>query len=341
MQEIRLRDDEVAAIQLIIEDLAEELDTVESAEFQRRSRVYADHLPQRVRLAVNDFRLQEPAAALLVTGWPVEDDQLGATPTEAGHKPVPSPSLQHDLAFFLFASLLGDPIGWATQQDGYLMHDVYPVRDFEHAQIGWGSAELLSWHTEDAFHPLRTDYLGLLCLRNPDAVTTTLADVADLVLEEEHRAILAQDRFHFLPDDSHRLSDPDELRAEGRVGALRRRSLDRVERALHAPESAAILFGDPDDPYLRLDPYYMKSPEGQAELQAFERICAAVDAALNGVVLQPGNMIFIDNYRAVHGRKPFRARFDGTDRWLRRLNVVRDLRRSRASRLSPDSRVIY
>jgi hypothetical protein len=43
----------------------------------------------------------------------------------------------------------------------------------------------------------------------------------------------------------------------------------------------------------------------------------------------------------VHGRKPFRARFDGTDRWLRRLNVAVDLRKSRKFRLTADSRVIY
>jgi hypothetical protein len=34
----------------------------------------------------------------------------------------------------------------------------------------------------------------------------------------------------------------------------------------------------------------------------------------------------------VHGRKPFKARHDGTDRWLKRLDVTLDLRKSRAAR---------
>ena len=33
----------------------------------------------------------------------------------------------------------------------------------------------------------------------------------------------------------------------------------------------------------------------------------------------------VDNRRAVHGRSEFRARFDGTDRWLQRTFVVDDL----------------
>ncbi|QMU70179.1 hypothetical protein GXP74_20055 [Streptacidiphilus sp. P02-A3a] len=32
------------------------------------------------------------------------------------------------------------------------------------------------------------------------------------------------------------------------------------------------------------------------------------------VVLEPGDAIFLDNYRVVHGREPFQPRYDGTDR---------------------------
>jgi hypothetical protein len=42
-----------------------------------------------------------------------------------------------------------------------------------------------------------------------------------------------------------------------------------------------------------------------------------------------------------HGRQPFTARFDGTDRWLTRLNIARDLRKSRAQRRGADDRTIY
>jgi enduracididine beta-hydroxylase len=34
------------------------------------------------------------------------------------------------------------------------------------------------------------------------------------------------------------------------------------------------------------------------------------------------------------------ARYDGTGRWLKRINIARDLRKSRAFRVSSDSRII-
>jgi L-asparagine oxygenase len=55
------------------------------------------------------------------------------------------------------------------------------------------------------------------------------------------------------------------------------------------------------------------------------------------VVLEPGDLLVIDNSVAVHGRSPFTPRFDGTDRWLQRTFVVADLSASAGER---DGRVI-
>ncbi|MER6047837.1 guanitoxin biosynthesis L-enduracididine beta-hydroxylase GntD [Streptomyces sp. NPDC001793] len=336
-----LQDDDVAAIDTVVDELSRRHDTVESTDFQAESRLFADELPRRVRQALHEYRSTEKSGLLVVRGLSVDDAALGPTPAERRHKPGPSTSLRQDIAFYLIANLLGDPIGWATQQDGLIMHDIYPVRGFEHEQIGWGSEETLTWHTEDAFHPLRTDYLGLMCLRNPDGVETTACDIADVRLDAATREILAQERFHILPDDAHRISGQAPADESPREAALRTRSRQRVDAAMETPEPVAVLFGDPDDPYLRIDPHYMQGVQGEAEQQALDTIGAAIDDAMSGVVLTPGDMVFIDNYRVVHGRKPFRARFDGTDRWLRRLNVARDLRASRGSRLAAHTRVIY
>lgn len=342
MRTLQLEPDDIAVVRDLVTELAVHYDTVESEDFQRQGRVHAEELPRGVRATINEFRLTEPAGTLVVSGWPVDDADLGPTPSDPRHKPVPSPTITHDIAFFLFASLLGDPIAWATQQDGYVMHDVFPVRGYEHEQIGWGSEETLTWHTEDAFHPFRTDYLGLMCLRNPDAVETTVGDIRDVHLDAETRALLFEERFRVLPDDAHRISAPENGATEpSRVGELRRRSLDRVKEALRSPDPVAVLFGDPTDPYVRLDPHYMKDVQGVVEQAALDRITAAFEEAMTSVVLKPGDFCFIDNFRAVHGRRPFRARFDGTDRWLRRLNVARDLRKSRECRLGADTRVIY
>ncbi|MEU9706412.1 guanitoxin biosynthesis L-enduracididine beta-hydroxylase GntD [Streptomyces sp. NPDC047981] len=342
MLKLRLRDEDIAAIEKITTEVVERFSSIEDPDLHRAAQVYAHELPRELRAGLVDFRLTEPSGVLVVSGLPVEDAALGPTPADWRDKPAPDATLRLDIPFLLIGCLLGEPIGWATQQDGRVMHDIFPIRAHEHGQIGWGSAETLAWHTEDAFHPLRTDYLGLMCLRNPDGVETTFADIADVRLDDATRAALAEERFKILPDDSHR---PQNQVAGGEedpeVAELMRRSAERVDSALRSPEPVAVLFGSPKDPYVRLDPYYMQGVQEENEQHALDKISDALDGAMGGVALEPGEIAFIDNYRVVHGRKPFRARFDGTDRWLRRLNITRDLRKSRHARLSAASRVIY
>ena len=45
-----------------------------------------------------------------------------------------------------------------------------------------------------------------------------------------------------------------------------------------------------------------------------------------------GDLLVVDNSRCVHGRSPFTARFDGSDRWLQRAFVVASLAPSAADR---------
>jgi L-asparagine oxygenase len=61
-------------------------------------------------------------------------------------------------------------------------------------------------------------------------------------------------------------------------------------------------------------------------------LATAFEAVRRTIVLAPGDLAFVDNRLAVHGRTAFRARYDGRDRWLQRMFVQRDLRRSRAVR---------
>ncbi|WP_374776248.1 TauD/TfdA family dioxygenase [Streptomyces sp. NBC_01310] len=46
------------------------------------------------------------------------------------------------------------------------------------------------------------------------------------------------------------------------------------------------------------------------------------------LILQPGELAFVDNRVAVHGRTSFRPRYDGRDRWLHRTFVHLDNRRT-------------
>jgi len=300
--------------------------------------VHAHGLPRRVRSALNDFRLDEPSSALLVvSGYPVDDDAIGDTLAHWKLRPERPSTFAEEILLILLGALLGDCIGWATQQDGRVVHDILPIRGMEHEQLGSGSEEPLWWHTEDAFHPYRGDYLAMLCLRNPDLVPTTFAPLGGIELDPEHRRLLFEPHYTIRPDNSHR---PQNVAEPSRIQGELAASYGQIERMAEAPEKVAIFHGDPRAPYLRIDPYFMDPADGPAAQAALDALIAQVEGRLQEVVLAAGDFCFIDNFQGVHGRKPFKARYDGKDRWLKRINIARDLRKSRQGRPSPAGRVI-
>lgn len=342
MHHLALTAEDNAALFPMLADLAEEFDTIEDAELIRRAPVLASALPVHLLKFLEEFRIGEPSALCLVSGLDVDEELLGATPGHWRNSQYDSPALVQEIFFLLCASTLGDVFGWATQQDGRIMHDVLPIKGHEHHEIGSNSLRHLSWHTEDAFHPCRGDYVALMCLKNPDQVATMLCDTADLDWSIVDVAALLEPEFTQMPDNSHQPEDTAQPCGDSDIDRLRARSFSLIRSWTEHPEKRPLLFGDPHDPYLSLDPYHMESDGWPVRARlAFKQLCDEIEAKLRPVVLRPGDCVFIDNFRAVHGREPFVPRYDGSDRWLKRLNITRNLRGSRAWRLAADNRIIY
>ena len=314
MHRLELTDEEVGAIRPLVKEVASRHGSVEEADFLDSATTYAQELPRRIRAFLSAFRLAEPSGICVVSGYPVDDSKIGKTPAHWRKEPGDSSTLEEEVFLNLCGALLGDAIAWAHQRDGIICQDLVPIESDENEMLGSGSALDLVWHTEDARYSYRGDYIGLMCLRNPDAVPTTFASIDDVRLDPDQIEVLLEPRFIFRPDPSHPTDG---------------------ER-----EKASVLFGDPESPYLRFDPYSMDQPETEEARSAMDYLIHVIDENLTDVVLLPGECLFIDNYKAVHGRSSFKARFDGTDRWLKRINIARDLRKSRGVRKAPESRVI-
>ncbi|MFJ4192145.1 guanitoxin biosynthesis L-enduracididine beta-hydroxylase GntD [Kitasatospora sp. NPDC089509] len=343
MNTLTLTPADADAVDALLDELTGRHGDVEDQALQDELTVQSHRLPEALRRFLTDFRLHEPTGVCVVSGYRVDQDRIGATPAHWQHRTGTSPTLRDEIFLLLCASLLGEPIAWATQQDGYLVHDVLPVAGHEDEQIGTGSNQTIFWHVEDAFHPYRGDYVGLLCLRNPDRVPTTFLGVQDLVISAEDRRVLAEPRFYMLPDNSHlQMLDSGPGRTLPGQAELLHQAHERLKRMRDDAAPVPVLFGSPTDPYLCLDPYFMDldrlDPEARGALQ---RLSDEIDRKLGGAALAPGEIVFVDNYRAVHGRSSFAARFDGTDRWLKRVNVARDLRPSRDARAAAGSRVLF
>ncbi|MFJ1764721.1 guanitoxin biosynthesis L-enduracididine beta-hydroxylase GntD [Amycolatopsis sp. NPDC088138] len=299
---------------------AEEYWHPEAAEFLADVHVIAQELPEGLRRAVNRARLDERAQAVVVAGNPLQESLLGATPRHWRDEDTVE-ALLAGFVLMLEGALLGDAIGWSTQQDGRIVTDVLPIHGMEESLVSSSSHKELTWHTEDAFSPHRADYVGLLCLRSGEPTPTTLSYVDATVLPEDVRAVLAEPRFVFAADHSHDMS----LSTTG-TGVTQ----------------APVLGGPVDAPVLRIDRDFtsVAAEDDEEAKRALDHLVAHLDANLYDVLLGPGELGFIDNRNAVHGRRPFTPRYDGNDRWLKRVNLAVDLRRTRPGRVAPDTRVI-
>lgn len=273
-------------------------------------------LPRRLRERAYFFKRQENLPWLLVRNIPLREHALPRTPSEpGGADPINDALSQADGLHCLFGSLLGEPFGWSTHQDGRVLTDVLPTPKRQDELSGSGSAVDFDLHTEDAFHPCAPDYLGLMCLRNPSRTPTLVAPLGSTSLDGRAIRVLMQPRFV--------------------VGA------NPAQRVTQACKPTSILFGSADAPYMRVNLNRQHAiAEDHEAARALDRLSSELLRVRAEVVLQPGDILYIDNLRAAHGRPRFNATFDGGDRWFRRLFLATSLRTSRHLRRDPCSRVI-
>ncbi|MFH7599310.1 TauD/TfdA family dioxygenase [Streptomyces racemochromogenes] len=265
-------------------------------------------LPVGLRRALRSFRRDSgPSGALLVRGLPVGEETLPETPTVRG-----SVQRTADVAaavLLTVASGLGDPAAFRPEKTGALVQDVVPVPGQEDFQGNAGSV-LLSFHTENAFHPHRPDFVMLLCLRADHE------GVAGL------RTACVRQVLPLLSDTSRTALQKEEFVTDAPP------SFGSVPGAA-APH--AVLTGAADDPDVRVDFAATRATTRRAQ-SALDELNRLFDLTAQTIRLTPGDLAIVDNRVTVHGRTSFRPRYDGQDRWLQRSFVLTDLRRSRGLR---------
>ncbi len=264
-------------------------------------------LPAVVHEALDDLAGRAPqAGAVLLRGVPVGD--LPPTPTSPATGVVKDRS--SELQLLAVARRLGQPVGYAPEHGGSLVQDIFPTRTAADRQVSTSSKVELMFHTEAAFHSYRPRYLLLLCLRGDPSARTTLASIHELLplLAEDVADTLFEARFRTAVDESY---------------------LHGRRNVLGAP--TAVLTGKRDRPAMVFDADLMVGVDAAAD-DALRELAGAITRHHTAVVLEPGDLLVIDNSVAVHGRSPFTPRFDGTDRWLQRSFVIDDLAPSAADR---------
>jgi L-asparagine oxygenase len=306
---LELTPDEQDGLRTVVEDLRRAAPRlVDHAGWQAQARAASCRLPLRLLSAIRSYR-HDPGSAgtLTITNLPITSEALPPTPmvpdSVARAATVPA------TVAMLVGLQLGEVVAYRDEKQGALVQDVVPVPVLARSQSNGGSVPL-ELHTENAFHPHRPDYVGLLCLRGAqeDRVGTKVAAVRQALplLDAADRTTLHEARFV--------TEAPPSFTSASRSGPR------------------PVLAGSEEDPDVCVD-FHATSAIDPAAARALSALRDALMAVESELVLRPGDMVFVDNRLVVHGRIAFWPRYDGTDRWLHRIFVHLDNRRSRATRI--------
>ncbi|HTQ81065.1 MAG TPA: DUF4350 domain-containing protein, partial [Thermoanaerobaculia bacterium] len=270
-------------------------------------------LPKRLRRTLVEFAQKGNVdGALLLRGLP-RDREIPPTPRRSGER-ASKPTHASELWLCAVAAALGEPVGYLQEKQGRIFQDVFPTPANADKLSSESSSILLDFHTEIAFHPFMPDYILLYGLRqDPDcAARTIFSSVRRFIhlLDPADRDTLFANLFKTGVDYS--FGNTAETRGAGPL--------------------VSVLYGDRQDPFLRYDLDLMVG-QTPAACRALEVVRELVNDVKRDVTIEPGSLLVIDNRRSVHARSNFKAYYDGRDRWLQRMAVVRDLDASLTDRL--------
>lgn len=248
---------------------------------------------------------------LLITGLPLPEQVPPAPPGNHGCVAAGTVTTR---AQAILNECVGHTLAYEAEGHGLLFQDVVPNRAHARAQTSQSSEAELELHTEQAFSPLYPDYLSLACLRGASDALTFLLPAKDLcaVLAEDERRALREPLWTTTVDQS--FLDTGLALSAGTVRG-----------------PMPILRGAEDDPFIVFDHDLMRGISDEAEAMR-TTVQQQYLAGRIGLSLAPGEMLLIDNRRAMHGRSDFAARYDGTDRFVSRSFVTADPARTRHAR---------
>jgi L-asparagine oxygenase len=279
--------------------------------FCQEAKELSNLLPENIKQRLLDFSKNgNKKGFLLFKNAPL--DEFGNTP-ETNHLYVGEQTLLAKIQS-LFLSFMGHIIAYEAEGKGHLVQDIVPVKNMENNQTSVGSTIELEVHTEQAFSRLKPDLLSLGCLRGDPNAFTYILPVGRIVeqLDSEEIELLFQPLWKTKVDLSFKLNGHEFIDGDVR-GPL------------------SILNGSCFDPTLVFDQDLMF---GTTEF-AQHMITKIVDIYYNRRIkynLQPGDIMLVDNNRAIHGRSPFFPKYDGNDRFIVRSFGTFDYKKSSYAR---------
>lgn len=306
------------SIDHIIQRLSSQYSSIEDLNFQRACIREACNLPKLLREYLAEISSNVLADGyFVISGFETDDDQIGDTPSHWDAAWDNPPYLREEIYQCLISISIGTLFGWRTQENGRYLRHIVPIKKDENEQLGGGSKIPLFWHTEEAFHPGRADYLSLMCYRNTEQVLTLFANINNLNLDDKTKKILHQERFFIEPDKSH---TPQQNISDH--WQMQNTQFTKIQKMLSHPKKYPVLYGTNAHPMMLVDQAFMYVEDGDMEaFNALDKFHRELDKNAIQICLKPGEIVIIDNLSTAHARVSYIPNYGPKQRWMRRVNI--------------------
>ena len=289
--------------------------------FCKQIKYASTQLPIHITLRLIDFAYSGSTSGFLLFDNLPKENLLSKTPP--GNTLKIGEKTRLACMQSILISTIGDMIAYEAEGYGRLFQDVVPIQTMAKNQTSLSSDAELEIHTEQAFSKLRPDILSLACLRGNETAYTYILPVGRIIENCSSREIQI-------------LREP--LWMIGVDLSFKLHGQPFIEGDVRGP--IAILSGPEDDPELIFDQDLMKGITPEAE-NLVKKIVEIYYHHRIAHCLQPGEIIFVDNRRAVHGRSAFSPKYDGYDRFLVRCFATLDYEKSAHARDGRTVAAIY
>lgn len=201
---------------------------------------------------------------------------------------------------------LGEMVSYEAEGDGYLFQDMVPNEELKDTQTSLGSGVELEVHTEQAFSHYRPDYLSLACIKKDSSAYTYFLHV-DQILD-----YMSANEINYLE------------KKKWNIGVDMSFALNGCDFALRGPLSILTINNNGYD--LNFDQDLLCSDSKTAS-KLIDKIVSIYKKKRHEYVLQPGEILLLDNHKLIHGRSSFKPLFNGNDRFIVRSFVINDLKK--------------
>lgn len=271
-------------------------------EFIAYARDSIEYLPPALLEKIECLKQHKTEDGYLLLRHLPRDENLPMTPEESYELASLKSSFVSEYILSLFATTLGEPFNYIQEEQGNIFRNIKPTHKNASEQTSDSSKVDLELHTETAFHWFKPDYLMLYCLRGDRSKKAyTLVSSLKKVIPELDEETLQELR-----------------KVQYSIGIDV--SFGNKDKTKFCEELIPILYGEESDPMITYDVDLIRGPTEEST-KALQRLREAIIKVQEAVLLEPGDLLIVDNKRAIHGRTSYSPYFDGYDRWLQRVLV--------------------